>query len=192
MRIVRLSWQGVEKDCRTLSKKILTDGFRPDICVAISRGGFPPARILCDLLGITNLTSIRIEFYSDVDETLAKPRLVFPLNADVRDKRVLIVDDIADRGDSLMLAKRHVQDNGATEIKVATLHYKPWSKLMPDYYAREYKSWIVYPWEVTETIRKIISNLQQKGRNMSQIRKALFQIGITEPEIRMATKELLY
>jgi hypoxanthine phosphoribosyltransferase len=102
------------------------------------------------------------------------------------------VDDVADRGDSLMLAKKHVQDNGAAEIKVATLHYKPWSKLVPDYYAREYKSWIVYPWEVTETIRKIISNLQQKGRNMSQIRKALFQIGITEPEIRMATKEQLY
>jgi hypoxanthine phosphoribosyltransferase len=192
MRIVRLSWQSVEKDCRTVSKKILTDGFRPDICVAISRGGFPPARILCDLLGVTNLTSIRIEYYSDVDETLAKPRLVFPLNADVRDKKVLIVDDVADRGHSLTLAKKHVRDSGATEIKVATLHYKPWSKLMPDYYAREYKSWILYPWEVTETVRKIISNLQQKGRNMSQIREALFQIGITEPEIRMATKELSY
>ncbi len=192
MRIARLSWGNVEKDCRTLSKKILTDGFRPDICVAVSRGGFPPARILCDLLGITNLTSIRIEHYSDFDETLAKPRLVFPLNVNVRDMRVLIVDDVADRGDSLMLAKKHVQVNGATEIKVAALHYKPWSKLIPDYYAREYKSWIMYPWEVNETVRKIISNLQQRERNMSQIRKALFQIGITEPEIRMATKELVY
>jgi len=178
MRIIRLSWEDIEKDCRTVSKKILTDGFTTDVCVAISRGGFPAARIMCDLLNIASLASMRIEYYSDIDLTLRKPKLVFPLNADVRQKRVLIVDDVADRGDSLILAKNHVQENEALEIKLATLHYKPWSKLRPDYYAREYKSWIVYPWEVAETERRITANLLQNGKSAREIDRLLSKIGI--------------
>lgn len=189
MRIISLSWEDVQKDCRVVSKKILMDGFRTDVCVAISRGGFPPARIICDFLGVINLTSIRIEYYSGIDVTLPKPELAFPLNADVRQRRVLIVDDVADRGDSLILAKSHVQDNEPSEIKLATLHYKPWSKLRPDYYAREYKSWIVYPWEVVETRRKITANLRQNGKSMSEIRKVLSKIGINTAEIRISPRK---
>jgi hypothetical protein len=189
MRIISLSWEDVEKDCKVVSKKILMDGFMTDVCVAISRGGFPPARIICDYLGVINLTSIRIEHYSGIDVTLPKPDLASPLDADVRRKRVLIVDDVADRGDSLILAKSHVQDNEPSEVKLATLHYKPWSKLKPDYYAREYKSWIVYPWEVVETRRKITANLRQNGKSTSEIRKVLFKIGISDTEIRISPRK---
>jgi hypothetical protein len=179
-----LSWEDIEKDCRIVSKKILIDGFKTDVCVAISRGGFPVARIICDFLDVTSLASIGIKYYSDIDLTLPKPQLVFPLNADVRQKRVLIVDDVADRGDSLILAKNHVQDNGALETKLATLHYKPWSRLKPDYFAREYKSWIVYPWEIVETKRKITTNFLQKGKSMQEIRKLLLNIGIRDEGIK--------
>jgi hypothetical protein len=184
MRFIRLSWEDIEKDCKIVSKKILVDGFKTDVCVAISRGGFPVARIICDLLDVTSLASIGIEHYSGIDVTLPKPRLLFPLSADVKEKRVLIVDDVADRGDSLALAKNHVEDNKASEIRLATLHYKPWSKLRPDYFAREYKSWIVYPWEVVQTKRKITANLLQNGKSMREIDSLLLKIGIRDVGIK--------
>lgn len=190
MRIIHLSWEDIERDCRVVSEKILIDGFRTDLCVAISRGGFPVARIICDFLDVTNLTSMRIEYYSDINLTLSKPRLVFPLNADVRQKKVLIVDDVADRGDSLIIAKNHVLDNKASETKLATLHYKPWSKLRPDYFAREYKSWIVYPWEVAEAKRKITANLLQNGKSMREIEKLLSKIGIRDAGIQIPLRRI--
>jgi hypothetical protein len=185
MRIICLSWEDIEKDCRTVSKKILIDDFSVDICVAISRGGFPPARIICDFLNVPNLTSIAIKYYSSINVPLAKPTLVSPLDTDIRQKKVLIVDDVADRGESLVLAKTHVQDKGASEVRLATLHYKPWSRLKPDYYAREYKSWIVYPWEVAETSREITADLLKNGKPKSEIRKVLSKIGIGNVEIRV-------
>lgn len=189
MRIIRLLWKEVEKACRIVSAKILKDHFEPDLCVAISRGGFPPARIICDLLNIRNLTSIRIEYYSGVNETMSEPRLAYPLNADVKGMRVLVVDDVADRGDSLVLAKKHILEMGAGETKFATLHYKPWSKMKPDYYAFECRSWIVYPWEVTETAREISSKLLQQGKCLSEIKRELLRIKLTQTEIRQALKE---
>jgi hypothetical protein len=184
-----LSWEDIEKDCEIVSKKILIDGFKTDVCVAISRGGFPVARIICDFLEITSLASIGIQHYSDIDVTLPKARLLFPLNADVMEKKVLIVDDVADRGDSLTLARNHVEDNKASEIKVATLHYKPWSKLRPDYFAREYKSWIVYPWEVVQTKRKITANLLQNGKSMREIERLLLKIGIKDAGIIIPSRK---
>lgn len=157
--------------------------------MAISRGGFIPARLICDLLDINSLACIRIKYYSGINRTLAEPRIICPLNADAKNKRVLIVDDVADRGNTLMVAKKHVEEVGAREIRLATLHYKPWSKLEPDYYAREFRSWIVYPWEVFESIRKIFPQLLQEGKSLNEAKRQLSRIGITENEIRTALRD---
>jgi len=154
MRLVWLSWNEVDRLCRSLAEKI-RGKFAPDLIVGISRGGFPVARILCDELGVRRLASLQIEYYSSPGKTKKKPVLLYPLNADVKGKRVLIVDDVADRGESLKLAKKHVSERGAKEIKLATIHYKPWSTVVPDFYVKEVKSWIVYPWERKETTEQL-------------------------------------
>jgi hypoxanthine phosphoribosyltransferase len=162
MKLLWLDWENVDRLCRILARKIKRAGFSPDVVVGISRGGFPVARILCDELGIRRLASLQIEYYSAPNQTRKKPVLLYPLNADVRGKRVLIVDDVADRGESLELAKKHVKEKGAKEIRLATVHYKPWSKVVPDFYVRTVKSWIVYPWERKETqsqLKEMRSNL---------------------------------
>ncbi|MCD6432398.1 phosphoribosyltransferase, partial [Candidatus Bathyarchaeota archaeon] len=33
-----------------MAEKIRRDGFKPDVIVGVSRGGWPPARVLSDLL----------------------------------------------------------------------------------------------------------------------------------------------
>jgi hypoxanthine phosphoribosyltransferase len=136
------------------------------------------------------LASIKIENYSNIDELLVTPRLVYPLSADTKGKRVLIIDDVADRGDSLILARKHVVELGAREVRVATLHYKPWSKIKPDYYALEYRSWIVYPWEITETVRKLVLRLLEERKSMDEIKKRLLKLKITDTEINKYVREL--
>jgi len=57
----------------------------------------------------------------------------------------LIVDDIADTGLTLTSYKN---------FKIATVYYKPRSKIKPDYYVREVNNsdWIVFPWECNQEI----------------------------------------
>jgi hypothetical protein len=69
---------------------------------------------------------------------------------DIKGKRVLLVDDIADTGTSLLAAKKHMEEKGASAVRIACIHRKPGSALEPDYYVMTSGAWIVYPWEMHE------------------------------------------
>jgi hypothetical protein len=87
-----------------------------------------------------------------------------PLYCDMTGKRVLIVDDIADTGDSIIIAKDHIWTNcRPNEMRVATLQWiSESSKVTPDFYAEEVKGWFwyQYPWtrleDVIGFVKKIV------------------------------------
>jgi len=145
------------------AEKILQSGFKPDIAVGITKGGWIPARVLSDLLEIPELASLGVEFYLGVAETRDEPVLTQRVSAVVSGKKVLLVDDVADTGKSLKLAKEHVLQQGAAEVRIATLYYKPLSVAKPDYYEKETRHWVVFPWETKETIRKIVEKYRHKS-----------------------------
>ncbi|MCK4440101.1 hypothetical protein KAU85_03865, partial [Candidatus Bathyarchaeota archaeon] len=49
------TWKQIYNMLLNLAEKIRKNGFKPDIIVGVSRGGWPPARVLSDLLGNPNL-----------------------------------------------------------------------------------------------------------------------------------------
>jgi hypoxanthine phosphoribosyltransferase len=63
----------------------------------------------------------------------------------------------------LKLAREHVLQQGAVEIRTATVYRKPWSIIKPDYYETETSLWVVFPWETKETIRKIVEKHADKN-----------------------------
>lgn len=150
------TWKKIYDMLRSQAKKIRQSGFKPDIIVGVTRGGWVPARVLSDLLEIPNLFTVRVEFYLGVAETRKEPVLTQRVSVVVTDKKVLIVDDVADTGKSLQLVREHVLQQGATETRIATVYRKPWSAIKPDYYETETRCWVVFPWEIQETIRKIV------------------------------------
>ena len=177
MRFLHVSWNDVQKMSEKLAETVMESGFRPDVVVAVSRGGFAPARILCDLLDVKKLASVKVEYYTSVGVRGREPVIVYPLNADVKNLRVSVVDDVADSGHSLLKAKTHVEEKGASEVRTATLHYKPWSVVKPDYYVDETEDWVVYPWEVAETVRDLYSKLKSEGLDRDEIVKRLVSYG---------------
>lgn len=183
-RYVHATWQDIQRLCEEVAEQVRRSNFKPDIIVAIARGGFPPARIISDILDVRRVASMTVEYYRAVGETKSKPKVVFPLNADVKGKKVLIVDDVADTGHSLLAAKEHVEQAGASEVRVATLHYKPWSVLRPDYYARETDAWIIYAWERWEAIRDLASKMRAEGKAEEDVVAELVRIGFDEELIR--------
>jgi len=171
-------WDDVYELTLKVAEKIWKSGFSPDILVGIARGGWIVARLLSDFLDNSNVTSIRIEFYKGISETGEKPQITQPLIVDVKDKKVLICDDVADTGYSLIAAVEHIKEKGAKEVKVATLHLKPWSSFKPDYFVVETDAWIIYPWEIRETISKLVSKLKSEGKPREEIKKELLKTGI--------------
>ncbi len=152
MRFLFLTWSEVDRMARKLGEKIKKSGFEPDSIVAISRGGFPVARILSDELGTLLLSSLQVRFYRAPGKTEKRAEIVCPLNLNVRGQKVLVVDDVSDTGESLALAVRHVEAKRPEQLRTATLHYKPWSRFRPHYFVKETRSWVVYPWERKETL----------------------------------------
>lgn len=148
-----MSWNSTVKYCEELSEKI--KDFKPEIIVALSRGGLVPGRIMSDLLGVDDVGVLGIKFYKAMEKATDFPKITQELTMDLQGKRILIIDDIADTGRSLMVAKDYLRRKGAGEIRVATLHYKPNSMFKPDYYVATTNAWIVYPWEIHETEREL-------------------------------------
>lgn len=185
------TWNQIYTMLLNMAEKIRRDGFKPDVIVGVSRGGWPPARVLSDLLDNPNLANVRAEFYLGVAETKGEPTLTQPVSVNVKGKKVLVVDEVADTGKSLKLVKEHLTERGASEIKIATVYYKPWSIVKPDYYERETSLWIVFPWEVKETVKKIIKKCKEKEKSVEEETQKLIESGVPAKLVKRFTSEIL-
>jgi hypoxanthine phosphoribosyltransferase len=161
LNIEILTLAKIQNLSRRLARQIQADHFCPELVIAIARGGFVPARLLCDYLDIYNLTCIRIAHYTGTDIT-EQARLSIPLNINIRDMSVLLVDDVDDTGDTLQLALTHLHNFSPAVIRVAVLHHKTVSSVVPDYYAEKVTDWrwITYPWAITEDILGLVRKMQ--------------------------------
>lgn len=185
------TWDQIYEMLLDLAEKIRKNGFKPDIIVGVSRGGWPPARVLSDLLDNPNLANVKAEFYLGVAETKGEPIITQPVSMSVAGKKVLIVDEVADTGKSPKLVKEHIIGKGAVVVKVATVYYKPWSIVKPDYYEKETSRWIVFPWEVKETIRKIVKKCGEEGKSVEAENAKLVKAGVSAELVRRFLKEIL-
>jgi hypoxanthine phosphoribosyltransferase len=170
-----LTWDAFYGLARGLAHKIRDSGYVPDMIVAIGRGGYVPARILSDQLDIANLTSFKIEHYRRIHKS---PQAVirYPLSAEVNDRRILLVDDVTDTGDTFSAAIRHLRERGnPRDIKTAVLDHKTVSPFVPDYYVRVISDWhwIIYPWAVVEDLTAIGSNLTPRAQNPEDLARYL-------------------
>ena len=170
-----ITWRAFETLCRKLAFQVRRSGFSPDMIVAINRGGYMPARMLSDFFGLMDLASMRILHYQGCHkEPVAKVR--YPLNAEVRDRRVLLVDDVSDSGDTFAIAMDHLLSRGTpAEIRTAALHHKITARFVPDFYAKKITRWrwLIYPWALTEDIGTFIDEIDPPPETLDAIARQL-------------------
>ena len=184
------SWHQIYELLLNLASTVRKTGFEPEIIVGVSRGGWPPARVISDLLENPNVASVAAEFYVGVAETKGKPVITQPVSVSVKGKRVLVVDDVADTGESLSLVQSHLEEQGATEVKTATIYYKPWSVTVPNYYEKETRSWIIFPWERKETVRKIVEKCKRQGNSIEEAKEKLVSSGLERRLVERFIQEI--
>jgi len=148
-----LTWERFGASNRELAQVIHDSGFRPDLVVAIARGGMLFAGGLAYALGVKACDALNIEFYTGIGETLPEPAVLKPLlDTEALDgARVLLVDDVADSGRTLRLAVDLLADRAA-EVRSAVLYTKPTTIIRPDYSWAATDRWITFPWSAEPPI----------------------------------------
>lgn len=184
------TWNQIYAMLLRQARKIRQSRFEPNIIVGVTRGGWIPARVLSDLLEIFDLATLGGEFYLGVTKTRKEPVLTQSVSGIVAGKNALVVDDVADSGKSLQLVREHILQQGAREVRIATLYCKPFSVTKPEYYESETHGWVVFPWEPKETIRRIVEKHEDK-RDIAIKTGKLVKAGLPRKLIEKFLKEML-
>jgi uncharacterized protein len=142
-----LTWGAFGDASRELAKHVADSGWVPDIILAIARGGLLPAGSLGYALSIKNVFVISVEYYTGIDERLDFPVMLPPqLNlVDIKDSRVLIVDDVADTGHTLKAVQDFVGST-VNEARSAVIYEKSHSVVKCEYVWKRTDRWIDFPW----------------------------------------------
>jgi uncharacterized protein len=192
-----ISWEEANRLSRKLAWKIKSSGFHPDLVVAIGRGGYVPARIVCDILLHNLLTSIKVEHWDIAACKRPEAAVRFPLAVDVRDQKILIIDDVTDTGDTLRATLDYINAMGAGEIKTGVMQHKTCSTVMPDFYAEliaEWR-WIIYPWAAHEDLvgftEKVLSAEPATREQICSGLKERYSLAVDEKELQEILDDLI-
>lgn len=175
IRCELVSWERVQRLALDLAFQIKTAGFKPDLVIAVARGGFVPARLLCDFLQVYELASIRVEHYTQGARRHSTARLKSPLSIDPSGMRVLIVDDVCDTGETYHITLEHVAGFAPAEVRTAALQHKAEANFMPDFIAQRIQKWrwLIFPWAVTEDVIGFIERMTEPPQSISHLKTRL-------------------
>ena len=142
-----MTWGDLGTAVEELAAAIHSDGWRPDAVLALARGGLPLGGALAYALGVKSMATLNVEFYTGVDKRLDEPLLLPPVPdlTLLRTERLLVVDDVADTGRTLALARDFCAEQGP-DVRTAVLYEKPSSVVRCDFVWRRVDRWINFPW----------------------------------------------
>jgi uncharacterized protein len=146
-------WHGIQFALTDLVNKLGDADFIPDAIIGIGRGGLIPATLLAYKLNVKDIYNYSVRSYNDLDqrETI---QVIQGLDKHLTDKKLLVVDDLSDSGNTLSYIKQQLNQlhTTACDIKIATLFIKSKTSLIPDFYSSEYQNetWLVFPWETDD------------------------------------------
>jgi hypoxanthine phosphoribosyltransferase len=148
-----MSWEELGDGARELAQAVADDGYRPDLILAIARGGLLVCGALGYALGVKNTFTMNVEFYTGIDERLDLPMILPPVPdlVDFAEFKVLIADDVADTGATLQLVKEFCEGKVA-EVRCAVLYEKPRSAVKCEYVWRRTDRWIIFPWSADDPV----------------------------------------
>lgn len=137
-----------------------------DSMVMITRGGIVPGGLLVEALGLTHILTAAVDFPAEMEREksglFAWPHyLQFPEDHLLRDRHVLVIDDVWGSGRNITAVKNRVEAAGGYP-STCVMHFNPYRSLFgnarPDFYAAITDAHIVYPWEIKRGMDKVLLN----------------------------------
>ena len=145
MKKLWYDWKEMRRDVNSLCREIMLDKFDPDVIVGLSRGGLTPGVMMSHWMKKPfKPIKTALRDYPEWEDYL--PRKT--------DKRVLIVDDVCDSGETFHKIRTHINDRkkNGVDVRFAVLWWNNECNFEPHYYAQEIakdstNTWINFCWE---------------------------------------------
>lgn len=195
-RCRRSTWADLDGWADRLAEQIRDADAAPETIVALTRGGWVPARLMADRLGVKRLLAVRAQHWGVTARPSGQAELTDGLAVSVQGEKVLVVDDITDTGESLKLAVEHVASAGPARLESATCLHISHANYRPTYFAEEIPRggwvWIVFPWNFWEDLRVLGGRaLAESGGDPAAAVELLRErcgLAVTEQELCRATR----
>jgi len=141
---ISVTYDEIHAHAKALAKELEAKGPWKGV-VAVSSGGMLPAKIVARNLGIKDIPTCSITRYDGNKE--GDLRIIRMPEINDKGRGWLIIDELADKGKTLRLIKKHFP-----EAHIATLYVKAEGKDVVDTYLSEVdqETWMHYPWEDNE------------------------------------------
>ena len=168
-----VSWQRFHQDSFELAKLLSSKRF--ETIVSVSRGGHVLSRVLSDFLSLP-IFNVSMKAYKDFDHQ--EVSLTQKLGQYLANQRVLLVDEIVDTGNTLARALKYIQRLRTREVFSVALYCKPSARPRPNLFHNATKKWVVFPYEVHETIKTLLPMWEKAGKPVEHLRQKLIEGGI--------------
>ncbi|MFH0773274.1 MAG: phosphoribosyltransferase family protein [bacterium] len=176
MKYYSVSWRQLHLVTHSLAEKIQKKNMKFDLIVGIARGGLTIAHIASDFLKLP-VASFTVSSYKDLQRQKLS-NVSYHVGGDLKNKHILLIDDVSDTGKTFVRGVEYLMEMNAASITTASPFIKPWTKYMPDFYVKRVDEWIVFPYDMRETVEAIQGSLSKDGKTANHILKQLSQIKI--------------
>ena len=154
------------RDMWRLARQILDSGWRPDVLLALWRGGAEVGVAVHEYLKVHGLSPkhmpIKCFSYTGIGTSEAEVKFEHAqsvFDAIAPGSRVLVLDDVFDTGRTAAAMHEQLERRGC-EMKMACVFWKPAKNVTsyrPDFHVRELDRWIVFPHEIEGLTREEIA-----------------------------------
>jgi hypoxanthine phosphoribosyltransferase len=141
--VLHVEWPLFGELSRALALKVSRE-YDPDLVVGIATAGVVPGAVVAAMLG-REFHSLVVSRKYRAEEVRETPAVLSSAPAEVRGKRVLIVDETCDSGETMRLAIGAIVNAGALEVRTAVEFMT--GSFEPDFHALATASTIVLPWD---------------------------------------------
>ena len=141
--VFNVEWPLFGELSRALALKV-SRAYDPQIVVGIATAGVIPGAVIAAILD-REFHSIVVSRRYGADAPREMPAILTAAPQAVRTRRVLVVDETCDSGDTMRLAVTAIVNAGATEVRTA-VGFKTGS-YEPDFHSIATESTIILPWD---------------------------------------------
>ena len=141
--VMEIEWPFFGELSRGLALKVAR-AYDPEIVIGIATAGVIPGAVIAAILG-REFHSLVVSRRYHAASTRETPEVFGTAPKEARGRRVLIVDETCDSGETMRLAFSAVQEAGASEIRTAVAFRT--GAYAPDFHAIATESTIVLPWD---------------------------------------------
>ncbi len=137
--VLQVDWAFFGELCRALALKVFRE-YDPDLVIGIAKAGVIPGAVVASILqrDFASVAITRTEGRSSPVVIAGPPRIV-------AGRRVLVVDETCDTGDTMKLALAAVRDQAPTEVRSAVSFMT--GDYQPDFFALQTDNFIILPWD---------------------------------------------